>query len=68
MFHTFAAKALFVCNRARQDMQPAIAFLTTRVREPTDSDWSKLKKVLGFLKETEDDVLTLEANSDGVIT
>jgi hypothetical protein len=31
MFHTFVVKALFVCKRARQDIQPAIAFLTTRV-------------------------------------
>jgi hypothetical protein len=33
VFHTFVAKALFVCRRARQDVQPAVAFMTTRVRE-----------------------------------
>ena len=67
-FHTSVAKGLFVSKRARQDVQPAIAYLTTRVKEPTVSDWSKLKKVIGFLKETKDDVLTLEADSSGVIT
>jgi hypothetical protein len=68
MFHTFVAKGLFVCKRARQDIQPAVAFMTTRVREPNEGDWWKLKRMIGFLKETKDDVLTLEADSNGVIT
>ena len=42
-FHTFVAKGLFVCKRARQDIQPAIAFLASRVQLPTQSDWFKLK-------------------------
>lgn len=67
-FHTFTAKGLFVSKQARQDIQPGIAFLTTRVKEPTAQDWSKLRKVIGFLKQTKDDVLTLEANPCGTIT
>lgn len=35
-FHTFVAKGLFVTKRARQDIQPAIAFLCTRVKDPTE--------------------------------
>jgi hypothetical protein len=30
-FHAFVAKGLFVCKRARPDIQPAIALLATRV-------------------------------------
>ena len=41
-FHTMVAKGLFVTKRARQDIQPAIAFLCTRVKTPTDEDWGKL--------------------------
>ena len=66
-FHTFVAKGLFVCKRARQDIQPAIAFLSTRVKGPTQNDWSKLIKMMGFLKTTQKDVLTLDADSTGTI-
>ena len=41
-FHTFVAKGLFAAKRARPDIQPTIAVLTTRVQEPTDGDWKKL--------------------------
>jgi hypothetical protein len=34
-FHTTVAKLLFLCKRGRPDIQTAIAFLCTRVREPT---------------------------------
>ena len=45
IFHTFVAKALFLCKRARPDIQPAIAFLTTRVKSPDEQDWFKLNKM-----------------------
>jgi hypothetical protein len=66
-FHTFVAKGLFVCKRARQDIQTAIAFLSTRVKAPTHEDWFKLKKMMSFLKGTQDDVLTLSADSSCAI-
>ncbi len=31
-FHTVVAQLLFLCNRARRDIQVAVAFLTTRVK------------------------------------
>ena len=31
LFHTFVAQGLFLCKRARPDISPAIAYLTTRV-------------------------------------
>jgi hypothetical protein len=67
-FHTFVAKGLFLCKRARSDIQPAIAFLTTRVRGPNQGDWFKLKKMLGYLKSTQEEVLVLEADDSGIIT
>ena len=66
-FHTFVAKTLFVTKRGRPDVQPAVSFLATRVRKPTDQDWFKLKKMMRFLKRTEDDVLTLEAGEENNI-
>ena len=31
-YHTFVAKCLFLCKRARPDIQPAVAVLATRVQ------------------------------------
>jgi hypothetical protein len=42
LFHTVGAQGLYVCKRARPDISPAIAFLSTTVRVPTQEDWSKL--------------------------
>jgi len=61
-FYTFVMKGMFLCKRARQDIHPAIAFLSTRVREPTQQDYTKLKRMMAFLKNTQDEVLTLGAN------
>ena len=41
-FHNIVAKALYLVKRARSDASVAIAFLTTRVREPNADDWRKL--------------------------
>ena len=37
-FHNMVTRGLFVCKRARQDIQLAISFLCTRVREPDEDD------------------------------
>jgi hypothetical protein len=56
------AKGLFLCKRARPDIQPAIAYLTTRVKAPTEQDWFKLMKMMAFLNQTKHDVLILNIN------
>ena len=68
IFHKFVAKGLFASKRARPDILPAITYLCTRVKSPNENDWLKLKRLIGFLKSTEQDVLTLEANNYGKIT
>jgi hypothetical protein len=68
LFHTFVAKGLFVCKRARPDIQPAIAFLTTRVREPNEQDWFKLLKMMNYLNNTQEDVLLLGINDTFDVT
>jgi len=37
-FHTTVAKGLFLCKRGRPDIQPTIAWLCTRVKEPNKHD------------------------------
>jgi hypothetical protein len=68
IFHTFVMKAMFLCKRARPDIDQAIAFLSSRVRDANEGDWSKLLRVLGFLKGTIEDVLTLEADDTNTLT
>ncbi len=41
-----SAQLLFLCTRARQDIQPATGFFTTQVRCPYDNDWGKVKQLL----------------------
>jgi hypothetical protein len=50
-FHTFVAKGLFLCKRARPDTQTAIAGLCTRVKEPTQDDWRKLLRYMPALSQ-----------------
>jgi hypothetical protein len=54
-------------KRARCDIQPVIAFLTTQVRSPNEDDWDKLCKMMQYLKHTQEDVLTLKADGTCVI-
>ena len=57
------AKALFLCKRARPDIQTAVAFLTTRVKNADMDDWKKLLRLMSYLKGTTKMVLILEANN-----
>ncbi len=62
-FHTFVAKGLFACKRARPDIHPAIAVLCTRVNSPTESDWGNLLHMMRFLNRTKEDKLILRADN-----
>jgi hypothetical protein len=41
-FHHNVAKLLFLCKRARPDIQTAVSFLCTRVKQPDIDDYKKL--------------------------
>jgi Reverse transcriptase (RNA-dependent DNA polymerase)/Zinc knuckle len=61
-FHHNVAKLLFLCKRARPDIQTAVAFLTTRVKAPDHDDYKKLGRVMKYLRATHSLDLTLEAD------
>ena len=63
IFHSVVTKLLYITKRARPDIEPSVAFLCTRVSRSSESDWLKLKRVLGFLKNSIDDVRVIGANS-----
>jgi hypothetical protein len=67
IFHTFVAKGLFACKRARPDIHTTIAFLCTRVQEPTENDWDKLLRLMEYLNGSTDEVLFLAADDLHVI-
>ena len=59
VFHAVVAKALFLTMRARPDIRLTVAFLCTRVAEPTTYDWFKLTRMMDYLKKTETETLTI---------
>lgn len=67
IFHHTVAKMLFLCKRARPDIQTAVAFLCTRVKAPDKDDFKKLARVLRYLRGTSDMVLTLESDGMNVV-
>eukprot|EP00957_Ditylum_brightwellii_P143410 10925329-Ditylum_brightwellii.AAC.1 len=56
VFHSITAKTLFIMKRIRPDLEPTVAFLCTRVPKSDKVDWKKLKRMLGFVKHTIDDI------------
>ena len=48
--HRTVAKCLFLCMRARPDVQTLVSFLTTRVKEPDEDTLGKLRHGLVYLK------------------
>jgi hypothetical protein len=67
LYHHNTAKLLFLCKRARPDMQKAVAFLCTRVQHPDVDDYKKLGRVMRYLHATMDMPLTLEADNANLI-
>ena len=54
-FHSVTAKVLWISQRSPPDLDTAVLFLCTRVKQPTKEDWRKLHRVICFLKATRND-------------
>jgi hypothetical protein len=67
VFHHTVTQLLFMATRARRDIQTAVAFLTTRVKNPDEDDWGKLKRVLKYLNGTKFLKLTLTVENLGML-
>ena len=52
VFHHAVAQLLFVTLRCHKGIQNAVAFLSTRVKDPDEDDWRKLKRLLKYLRGT----------------
>ena len=62
------AKALFLTMRSRPDIRLAVAFLCTRVKNPTTYDWFKLQRMMNFLHRTQSECLTLGLDGSRKVT
>jgi hypothetical protein len=67
LYHHKVAKLLFLCKRARPDVQTAVAFMTTRVQQPDVDDYKKLRRPMQYLHSTVDMPLTLEADNAHIV-
>ena len=52
LFYCHVARLLFASKRARHDIQVCVAFLYTQIKSPTEKDYTKLGRVIGYLEET----------------
>jgi hypothetical protein len=62
-----SAKLSTLCKHARPDIHPTIAVLCTRVKQPNESDWQKLIRLMKYLNGTRDDKLILSADKLNVV-
>jgi hypothetical protein len=67
MYHHNTAKLLFLCKRARPDVQPAVGLLPTRVKAPDTDDYKKLGRTLKYLRGTLYMPLMLKAEDINII-
>jgi hypothetical protein len=58
-FRTFVAKLLYLSKRVRPECLVAVAFLTTRVHEVDEDDMSKSRRLLGYLRATQNRGITI---------
>ena len=64
IFHHSTARLLYLCKRARPDIQTAVSFLCTRVKEPDMDDWKKLTRCVRYLRSTPELCLALETDKE----
>jgi hypothetical protein len=59
MFHSAVMTLHYLAKRVRPDILAAVSFCATRVLAPTDQDYAKLKRILGYLSITLEQKLLL---------
>jgi hypothetical protein len=58
---------MFASAWTRKDIQPTVAFLTTRVKSPEKDNWLKLKRLLKYIRGTISMPLILKAESLSIV-
>ena len=61
------AQLLFACPIASKDIQTAISFLITRVRDPDEDNWGKINHLIRYVRQNINMSLILRADSLKII-
>lgn len=64
-FHRCVGKLIYLAHHCRPDILCSVIFLSSRVQEPNEDDWSKLTHLLKYLNNTSDLGLCLQPDRDG---
>jgi hypothetical protein len=64
-FYSVVQRCLYLQVQFRRDIGVAVSFLTTRVREPTEEDWFKLRRLLKYINGTRDLCLIFNGDVSG---
>jgi hypothetical protein len=67
-YHRTTTRLLFAAKRAHLDLQVAVAYMCTRVKAPTVSDYHKLGRTIKYLQGTIFMPLVLGWDESGVLT
>ena len=59
-YHSAVAKLLYLAKRVRPDILTAVSHLSSRVADPSVSDWAKLKRIFRTCEELLDSELVFE--------
>ena len=59
IFYSTVAKLIYISTRTRQDLLTTISLLSNRVLHPTQEDWNKLQRALGYFENTKTQNLKL---------
>jgi len=63
LFHSTTARLLYLAKRARPDLLVAVSYLTKRVQNPTNDDYSKLERAIKYLRHTKNYGITLQCDN-----
>ena len=55
IFHSVAAKILYVTKRTRTDIEPELEYFTMQVAISNVDYWKKMKRCITFLKQSKED-------------
>ena len=58
---------MFLSKTVKPDINQMVAVLSTRVREPNDTDWKKLARMIKYLNGTKKKYLKLSADDLKVV-
>ena len=65
IFHRMVMQLLYLSQRARPDLRPAVSFLCKRTTKADRDDWHKLTRVMRYLQSSDDLKLRLSADGSG---